>query len=115
MKLQRNRNFLFQRFDQIFRTVGAQQTRHVFNADGISPHLYHFLGQPHKVLRFVIRTGSINQRALHVGPGLLACFKGSFQVSRIVERVKYTDNGDTVFHALFNELRHYVVRIMVVA
>ena len=115
MKFQRNRNFFFQCFDQIFRAVGAQQTRHIFNADGIGPHLYHFLGQPHKVLRFVIRTGSINQRALHVGPGLLACFKGSFQVSRIVERVKYTDNGDAVFHALFNELRHYVVRIMVVA
>ena len=114
VQFQRNRYFLFQRFDQVFRAIRTQQARHVFNTDRIGPHLYHFLGQPHKVCRFMIRTGGIDQRALHMGAGFFPCPKGSFQVSRIIEGVKHTDNGDAVLHTLFDKLRYHVVGIMVV-
>ena len=115
VNIDRYMDFFLKGRNEVVAGVRSKQAGHIFDADGISPHFFQFLGKLHKIAVLVIRTDGINKRTLGMGTGFLDGLHGAFQVPCIIKGIKNADNINAVCHASFNEFRNDIVCIVVIA
>ena len=109
VKLDGDVDFFFQCLNELVGIVWEKESRHVFDADGVSPHFYEFLPQLHKVLVFVIGTHGVDDAALGMRAGFLGCAHGSLQISRIIQCIENTNDGNAVIYGPHDEFTDNVI------
>ena len=95
--------------------VRSEQSRHILDTDRISASLFYPLCIIHIILMCEHFTESIGDSYLSVSLLLLCSLDSCLKVSDIVERIKDTDDIDTVCYGFLNEILNKVVCIMTVA
>ena len=99
-------------------TIGrlwSQNTCHILDADGRGPHLLHLFGQYHIVFQGVDRAGGIGNGARGLsatGNGLL---HGYPQILYIIERIKNSDDVDTVLYGAADKGPDHLIRIVMIS
>ena len=106
---------LLQSRHQLSRRVGGQQTRHVLDTQGISPHVLDLSGDVLPVVQGVGVAQGVAQRDLRMALLLVGSLHRGPQVADIVQAVENTDDVNAVGDGLLYEVFHHVVGVMVVA
>ena len=115
MQMDRHIDLALQALDKGVCRFRQQEVGHVLDADRVRTHLDQLLCQLDEVVLIMNGADGITQRRLTDATVLLRITNRCFQVSRIVQRVKNTDDVNAVFNGLAAELLHHIVRIVLVA
>jgi len=100
--------------DQLICLVGLEKTRHILDADGVCAHLLELLCILREALVGVEGRRGVGDSRLNVSALLDSCLDSGLEVSCIVQRVKDTEDIDTVCNGLLYEVLNNVVRIVTV-
>ena len=100
---------------QVIGLLGAHDTGHVLDADGLHTHLLELLDHLHVLLQGVDRAGGEADGAGGVGALLHGLLDGHLQIAHVVQRVENTDDVDAVLHGILHELAHHVIGIVLIA
>ena len=116
MKLDRKLGSALHGRDQLCCLIRHQQSRHILDADRVSPHLLDPLCSAGPVLQRISVTQRIGKSYLRMSPALLllhpvGCIHRLLQIPQIVKAVENTDNVDAVGNGLLHEGIHHIIRI----
>ena len=100
---------------QIVCIIRQQKICHILNANGVSTHVHHTRCQLHKIFGSVNRTFRIAYGTFRNAIMLLACLDGALDISKIIKRIKNTDNVYAVINGTLYKLIHYIIGIMLVS
>ena len=101
--------------DQIIGVLGAHDTGHILDADGLHTHALQVLHHLDVLLQGVNRAGGEADGAGGVGALLVGLVNGHLQIAHVVECVKNPDDVDAVLHGVLHKLAHHVVGIVLIA
>ncbi len=101
--------------DELEGDVGAQQSRHVLDADGVSAHVLDALAQIDPQIDRVHGTHRVRNSALGMLADLDRGLDRSLQIPEVVQRVENTEDIDAVDRAALDEFLDQVVGVMPVA
>ena len=63
----------------------------------------------------MVGADGVDKRALDVRTGFFCRFHGAFQVTNIIECVKYADDANAVVYRAMHKFAHHVVSVVVIA
>ena len=101
--------------DQIIGVLGAHDTGHILDADGLHTHALQVLHHLNVLLQGVNRAGGEADGAGGVGALLVGLVNGHLQIAHVVECVKNPDDVDAVLHGVLHKLAHHVVGVVLIA
>jgi len=115
MQMYRNFSAFFQAADQLKGLVRFKQSGHVFNTDGMRPHIFDLFAQIDPRIQSVYRAGGVGNGALSMSIGSEYCFYRVFNVTHVVHRIKNTEHVNTVDCAALDKFIDHIIGIMTIA
>ena len=95
--------------------VGRQQSGHVFDTDGIGPHVLHHAAHLDKGIHIVHRTDGIAEGHLSQGTLSFDHFQRPPHIAHIVQRIKDAKYIDTILVGANDKAIQYIIGIVFVA
>jgi len=117
MRVQMNRQFgvLFDFRDQIKNRLGNQETRHVFNADDIRPHVLQPFGHLDVQLDVVDRADGVADGPFDGFLAFFYCVHRRFNIAKVIQRVKNPEDVHAFVCRVFDKTLNDIVGVMPVA
>ena len=119
MKLNGNFNRLLDHFYKLVSIVGSKKTCHILDTNGVCTHFFKFfcvLSEAFVCVSFYVGGADrVADSRLNVAAFFNCSLDSCFKVSLIVERVKNSDDVDTVCYGFLNEVFNNVVCVVAVA
>ena len=115
MQLNRNGNSLLQFADKPLRLIRSQQSRHIFDADGVSASRLNPLRIINIILMRKDRTRGIGNCNLRMSPLLLRSLNCCLKVFDVIQRIKNTNNINTVGDGTLYKILKDIIGIVTIA
>ena len=109
MKLNGNGNGLLELFYKLICAVGLQKTCHILDAYGVCAHFLKLLCIFSEGLVCMVGACGVADGSLNVPAFFFCSLYSCLEVSRVVERVEYTENIYAVGNRLLNEVFNNIV------
>ena len=106
---------VFERGHKTVSVVRQEQVRHILYAEDVGAHRFELPAELDVILVVVHGTGGVRHRGLYRAARLFGRLDGGLEVARVVQRIKNTQDVDTVFHGKLAELAHDVVAVMTIS
>ena len=111
MQINGNLHRLFEGLYQLRSLIRQQQASHIFNTDGVRPHLLNLLCLLCPVLQSIGISQSVGQGHLSVSILFVCRSHSGLQITQVIQTVKNTDNVNSICHRFLNKILYHIVCI----